>query len=261
MLNKTLSIIIVNYRSSRCLKKNLASIQDKIKIEPEIIVVNNDEAEDLTELQNIYPRLKIIEHKKNIGLGAGANLGFKHCSGDILLFLNPDTEILSDGIEAVLAEFSQDSKLGILGSGLVMSDGKRQSWSAGYETGLIDILRNNLKIPKSKKIWKSKEKRYVDWVSGTALFMRKTTYQKLNGFDERFFMYFEDMDLCKRTSLVGERVLYFPEFEVRHTGGESYAGLNSQKKDYFESLAFYFKKHYSSWHGKLIKFLGLAFNK
>lgn len=261
MPSKKLSIIIVNFRSEQCLSRCIASIYDNFNVDLEIIIVNNDQTEKLENVCRDFPNVRIINRGKNIGFGAGNNLGAKYVNGKIILFLNPDTEILSENIEDVLAQFDKDCNLGVLGAQLINKTGKVQDWSVGNETGLWDIARNNLKIPRSRKIWESKKSLLVDWVSGTAFFIRRDIFEKIGKFDENFFMYFEDIDLCRRTRKAGKKVLYFPDFEVRHYGGESYKNKNWQKKNYYDSQEYYFKKHCGAFQAKILKitryFLGL----
>jgi len=243
MLNKKLSVIIVNYKSADFLEKCVALVREKINEEflEEIIIVNNDQKEKI-EL-DLQDNLKIINNAKNVGFGAGNNVGAKLAKGDIVLFLNPDTEIISTEIEKVIALFNQDNKIDIVGSQLRLNNNEVQPWSAGHEISLINLIKNNLGLVKSQKIWKAEEEKMVDWVAGTALFIRKDIFEKVGGFDEKFFMYFEDMDLCKRVRETGKNILYNPNFKVRHIGGKSYQEKGFQKRDYYKAQEYYFKKH------------------
>jgi len=191
----------------------------------------------------LQDNLKIINNAKNVGFGAGNNVGAKLAKGDIVLFLNPDTEIISTEIEKVIALFNQDNKIDIVGSQLRLNNNEVQPWSAGHEISLINLIKNNLGLVKSQKIWKAEEEKMVDWVAGTALFIRKDIFEKVGGFDEKFFMYFEDMDLCKRVRETGKNILYNPNFKVRHIGGKSYQEKGFQKRDYYKAQEYYFKKH------------------
>lgn len=250
-----MTFIIVNYRSERCIERCIASIYEKVspEIDFEIIVVNNDKEKKPEELIKNYPDVKAVSSGGNVGFGAANNLGAKLAKWEYLVFLNPDVEILSSKAEAVLEEFKKDESIGAIGVRLVTPEGKVQKWCAGYEINIIDLARNNLGFPKSQKIWKSKIKKEADWVSGTAFFISKKLFGEIGGFDENFFMYFEDIDLCKRIRNVGKKILYFPNFCVRHKSGESYQDKKTQKKDYYKSQEYYFKKHFGVWPMKLVK--------
>lgn len=248
--SKKLSIIIVSYNDARHLVPCVASISRKFqKVDWEIIIVNNDENRDICQLPLDFSKIKIIDHRKNVGFGAAINLGAKEAGGEFFLILNPDTEIVSDNASLVLDEFSKNEKLGIIGAGILDGEGRKQEWSAGKEISLYDLIRNNLGVSRSRPIWNSPRKIVCDWVAGTVLFIRKDLFEKLGGFDERFFMYFEDMDLCRRVRSSGKEVLFFPEFEIIHGSGKSYEDKRLQKKHYYDSMEEYLKKNHGvlSW--------------
>lgn len=240
-----LSIIIVNYKSRIYLEKCLASIFAKINsnLPFEVIVVNNGAKEETVGLAQAFPGIEIVQSLKNTGFGSANNLGAKVAQGEVLFFLNPDAEIGSVDISAVIAEFEEDRNLGILGSRVVCADGNVQRWTAGEKMNLWSIVRNNFKLSRDKKIWLGSQKKAVFWVAGTAMFIRKELFTELEGFDEQFFMYFEDVDLCRRALLSGKRVLYFPDFFVLHHGGKSFSQKRAQKSHYYQSQDYYFKKH------------------
>jgi len=261
--HKKLSVIIVNFQSKHHLGKCLASIAEKIKrkIDTEIIIINNDCNEDLESVVSCFSDIRLINQEKNIGFGTANNLGAKSAQGEFILFLNPDTEILSKDIGRVLEEFDANEEIGIIGSGLIDEEGEAQEWGAGSETGLWDILRNNAGFPKSRKIWRSKKKIMADWVSAAALFMPRKAFLDVLGFDESIFMYFEDMDLCKRVRRGGKKVVFFPEFKVKHICGGSSHSLKKQKKSYYNSQGYYFEKHKSRLQCHLLRILRCALVK
>lgn len=239
------SFIIVNFQSQEFLPECLSSIYKSGKcINFEVIIVNNDES-----VLN-FPVAKVINSGRNMGFGSACNLGSRSAQGEILCFLNPDTEILSD-IKSILDFFSSRENAGIIGPKLITGENKLQSWCAGCEPGLMDLVKNNLGFPGSRKIWESKKSIEADWVSGACLFIRKNVFQKINGFDEKFFMYAEDVDLCRRAREKGLRVIYSPEFSVRHFGGMSFKSLKdkiNQKKLFYSSMFYYCKKYFWKKH-------------
>ena len=248
-----LSIIIVNYQSRSYLERCLQSIFAKINnaCEFEVIVVNNGSEQELLGLAVLFPKLKIVQNQQNFGFGQANNVGAKIAQGEILFFLNPDTEIFSRDISIVLREFEENNNVGILGSQLLTENKEVQEWSAGREINLLQILKNNL----GQREVLDEKKQALSWVSGTAMFVRKSLFEKLNGFDERFFMYFEDVDLCTRVRKLGKTVLYFPAFSAVHYGGKSYGEKRTQKKHYYESQDYYFQKHYGKGKLGLLKIL------
>lgn len=237
-----ISFIIVNYQSEKYLAKCISSIKGKIlDVDYEIIVVNNENNHLGAQLPS---EIKLINKGKNVGYGAGCNAGAKIAKGDILCFLNPDTEIVADNIQDILDEFDKCDKLAIIGPKLVDEGENIQEWIAGKEVTITGIILNNFGYKRDKKIWESPVPVECAWVSGAAMFIRKEIFQKLGGFDEKFFMYFEDIDLCKRARLAGFKVLYFPEFMIKHFGGKSFLDRKTQKVYYRKSQRRYFRKYF-----------------
>lgn len=250
---KKIAFIIVNYRSREYLRGCLASVFENLgDFYFEVIIVNNDEERlDDFERENI----KIIEINQNIGFGASSNRGAKEAEAEILCFLNPDTEILSKNIEDLIGEFEKDKKIEIVGPKVVDERGYVQKWSAGREINLKEIIKSNLGFPDSKKVWGGDKKIEADWVTGAAMFIKKETFEKLGGFDEKFFLYFEDIDLCKRVRERGDKIIYFPDFQVKHLGGKSNRNKKEQKKEYYKSQDYYFEKWFGKKTKSLIRFL------
>jgi len=246
-----ISFIIVNYNSTHYIERCLGSLLlESENIKKEIIIVSNDDS-----LLSIDNSIKIIASIKNSGFGSACNLGAKEATGKYFCFLNPDTEIISDNFQKIISEFESNEKTGVIGIRLEEENGKIQEWSAGKEIDIWDIIGNNLGFKQSKKIWESKNKIECAWVSGACLFIRKDLFEKLNGFDEKFFLYFEDIDLCKRAINLNYKILYFPEFIIKHFGGKSSGSKKEQKKHYYSSQDYYFQKHFGKIQHKIIKML------
>lgn len=252
-----LSIIVVNYKNrlhlSECLNSVFSAYLERISLE--VIVVNNDAEDALEDVHKKFSEITIVHNGRNIGFGRAVNRGAATARGEVLLFLNPDTRIEAGALEKVLDEFHTGDRVGIIGSGLITEENKPQPWSAGEEFSLTSVIQNNLGIIKSKKIWEEREKRSVHWVSGAAMFVKRELFARLGGFDEQFFMYFEDIDLCRRARELNQKVIYFPGFEVRHVCGGSALEEKERKKIYYQSQDYYFQKHYGQNKAALLKFL------
>ncbi len=255
MLNKKISILIVNYRSEKYLEKCIASLYLKIKnkIEAEILIINNDSKTKLIKVAKKYPSVQIINSQKNIGFGAGHNLGVKQAQGEFLFFLNPDAEILSVNIQKIITLLENNTKIGILGGKLIDDFGVVQKWNAGAQLDFKELIKNNLGLTRSKNFWQSQTKQEVDWVSGAALLIRKNDFIKVGGFDEKFFMYFEDLDLCRRIKNQKKQILFYPDLLIKHEGGKSYSNPKKQKKDFYLSQEYYFEKYSNSIITSIIK--------
>lgn len=241
-LNAPISFIIVNYRSRQLLEKCLASIQQLAAEQTrEIIVVNND-ATPLSDLPSAG--IKVSEAGSNLGFAAGANLGAKNATGEILCFLNPDTELLTPNLEKLSRFFADNASAGIVGPAIREESGGMQPWITGPELTLWSLIGNNLPARSGRPADGPTGPRPTAWISGAAMFIRRGLFERLGGFDEKFFMYFEDIDLCRRVRLSGHGVYFFPESEIRHLGGQSFTDHKVQKKYYFDSQDHYFRKNF-----------------
>ena len=247
----TLSIIIVSYNNTGSLESCIASIYEKLadRLRWEVVLINNDPKQNLDDFQIDLAKVKIIDHKKNVGFGAGVNLGVALAEGEILLILNADTRMISDNVAVLLEEFAKSDEVGIISGRILDGQNVTQEWIAGKELSVYDLVRNNLGLSRNKKIWNSLKKIECDWVAGTAMFIEKDLFEKLEGFDEDFFMYFEDMDLCRRARQLGKKIMFFPEFKIFHGSGKSYSDKRLQKKHYYDSMEKYFQKNrgFFSW--------------
>ncbi len=252
-----LSIILVNFKNPLFLKKCLESINKNSFKNLEIIIVNNEE--DQLKLK-AFSQLKItiIENKKNLGFGKACNIGTKKAQGKYLFFLNPDTELLTENFSSILKEFEKNPEIGIIGTQIIEKNKNQpQPWTCGKKTSFLRILfKNSINKPWNKKIPTS-----VDWVSGTSFFIKKTDFQKLKGFDEKFFMYFEDQDLCLRIKNLNKRCLFYPYFSVLHHNGKSWSNDKEKKKHYYQSQDYFFKKHFNRLSCFLLSFTKKILNK
>ena len=242
---RKLSIIIVNYRSEQYLEKCIASVYNWSDPELfEIIVVNNDQSSKLGEIAQKYSEIELYDSQKNIGFGAGCNLGARKATGEILLFLNPDTQFSDDYVGKISDKFAKSpEKTGVIGPRLVTDEKKTQEWCTGKDTTIRSLIKSNLFwIDESRRIWESKEEITTDWVSGAALAIKKNIFEKIGGFDEKFFMYGEDMDLCRRVRETGFGVIYDPNLAILHRCGKSRESCLRQKTQFYTSSIYYLLK-------------------
>lgn len=246
-----ISVIIVNYKTknitSDCIESMLRFTRE---IDLEILVVDNNSGEDnVTYLEKkFFNKVKIIPNKKNIGFGAANNKGIKVASGDIVLFLNSDT-IIKDNIFIKILENFGNKKVGVVSPLLFNNKGEVQKFSYGkFPTLSKDIFRDNYKFKKEFSVIIE-----VDWVSGAAMAVRKNIFEEIGGFDENFFMYFEDIDLCHRIKDKGYDVVVDKDISIVHLGGGSVKKHNERKKMYYKSQNYYYKKHHGLFTMILMK--------
>lgn len=249
-----ISLIFVNYRSAGYLAQALESLLacERRTNFWEVIVVNNDvsESDALRELKKIFPFL-IIESGENIGFGRGNNLGAKSARGKILGFINPDVLWTGAHLDKIARTFSLDQTLGVLGMALLGADKKPEPWSAGKWPSLVNLFCNN--FFHMRQLWeKGKNVSSSDWVSGGALFIRATLFSAIGGFDEQFFLYFEDVDLCVSARQHGFSVARYSTFPLIHLGGQSQYSTQIQKKHFLESQKKYFAKRRPRWESGVL---------
>ncbi|NCU41580.1 MAG: glycosyltransferase family 2 protein [Candidatus Moranbacteria bacterium] len=244
---KLVSIIVVNYKSASLMKQCILSFSKQLqkeRIRYEWIVVNNSPSECLFDNKEL--RVCIINSSTNEGFARGCNKGAKRASGEILWFLNPDTEYKKGSIYSTLSLFQKKKDIGIVGARLVDERKRVQRWIFGETLTFWTWLENKITPCKSTELKNIKE---VGWVSGASFMIKKNTFFLLGGFDEKYFMYFEDMDLCLRLFNKMElRSLYTPFLCIRHLGGKSFNNnKKKQKKWYYNSMRRYTRKHLPWW--------------
>jgi len=211
----TVSIIVVNYNSGTKLSRCLKSVnQTKLVAETEVIVVDNastDGSADIVDKK--FPGITLIRNHKNLGYGAGNNIGAAHAKGKYLAFLNPDTVIQSDWLISLVATLESNTRIGLVTSKILMIN----------QPGMINACGNDVHISgltlcrgfgKSNKDLNQLEE--VCAVSGAAFLIRSNLYNMLGGFDEDFFLYMEDTDISIRSRLLGYKCYFVPDSVVYH---------------------------------------------
>ncbi|MFO7807588.1 MAG: glycosyltransferase family 2 protein [Candidatus Moraniibacteriota bacterium] len=238
-----ISIIIINYQSQELLKKCIKSINENLEeLKAEIIIVNNDSKKIVLDKEPNRKTLsiEIIESGTNLGFAKACNSGAKKARGKFILFLNPDAFLTNNSLLEAINYLEKNPDTGALGGKIIENKtGAPQPWTSGKKTSLNKILFKNT----IAKPWKKNRVTKVDWVSGTALLTPKETFFQIGGFDENFFMYFEDQDYCLRVKNIGKKVVFHPEFQITHYNGKSWSDKKKQKKQYFRSQQIFFKKH------------------
>lgn len=268
-----ISLIIVHYKVKDKLFECLRSIYGlNTKISFEIIVVDNDEEKKIDkELNKKFPKVKCIKSDGNIGFGAGNNLGAKHAKGRYLFFLNPDTRVLDKSIK-VLYEFLENHKNAGIVSPLILGNDNQPLDRQGYkELNLINgfftfsFLRKKFRWLSVSSFyslddWEKKPVKKVDTVYGAALMMPTALFKKIGGFDESFFLFFEENDLSKRVRKLGYDLYINSNARIVHEVGQSTKQIKGTEKYFDHSRFLYFKKHFGFFQAIFLEFL-LKINK
>ncbi len=231
-----LSTVIVNYNSGDNLKECLRNIPKEYET---IVIDNNSSDSSLSKIKS--ERVTLIKNRENLGFAKAVNLGIKIANGKNILLMNPDVKLKKDTIAKTLDFLEKKQDANIVGCRLANPDGSPQYSCRRFPTftGLISRKIFGGKVFKKSfdrylmKDYGHKEPRKVDWVSGAFLMMKGKRM-----LDEKFFMYFEDTDLCKRVG----GVYYFPQAAAIHGNDES-SGSLGLKITHFSSMLRYFWKH------------------
>jgi len=234
MLNRVkISIIIVNWKSRDDLRTCLQSIWTKTKESSfEVLVVDNASYDGCAEmLEREFPSVIFLQSNRNLGFAGANNLAAKKASGDILLFLNPDTELLENTIFILAKHLTNLPGAAAVGCRLLNRDRCLQtSCVQAFPTVLNQLLDSDFlrdKFPASKQwgtsvfLSQDKKPQPVEAVSGACLMMQRSVFTKVGGFTEGYFMYGEDLDLCYKVHRAGYLVFHVPETAVLHFGGSS----------------------------------------
>lgn len=223
-----LSVIIVTYNSKQYLDSCLGSLMNSSNgIEKEILVVDNASADGGVKfVRSKFQTVNVIENLENIGFAAGNNAGAKAAKGRYLLFLNPDTVVEKDALVNMLSFMERNADAGIIGPKLLYPDGTLQLSCRKFYTIISIAVRRTFlnKIFNSSKVhvehlmadWDHNSTRKVDWVLAACMMARREDFEKAGCFDEKYRLYFEDVDLCYRIKKMGKNVYYFPDSVVHH---------------------------------------------
>jgi len=254
------SIIIINYKTCELIAaciKNLLDLPEAT--ETEIIVIDNASNDGSVEFlqEKFGDRIKLIVNKSNLGFASANNQGAASAHGEFLLFLNSDTIIKEDIFSACSNIFQQNKNIGIISPRLLMSDNKYQPASFGNFPTLWRLITQKTKI--DPVLDENKEYNLVDWVSGCALMIRKELFTQLKGWDDNFFLYYEDIDLCKRARKFDYLSAVANKITITHLGGQSLKHSLSKRWHYFRSQNYYFKKHYGSIAVLILKLVRLPY--
>jgi len=273
----TVSIIIVNYDCEEHTCNCIDSIYKDIRGPCfEIIVIDN--ASSVSSVNTIsvrFPGIKLIVNEKNKGFGAANNIGARHALGKYLFFLNPDTLLLSDAVSQFY-DFLENTTndIACCGGNLVKADGSPNTSYGNFPTVLQQFSDIGFRVFYKKlyaeklsmaKACDFKDIRPIDFLVGAAIFIKKQLFEAIGGFDERFFMYYEETDLFFRLDKAGYKTYLLPEVKIVHLEGvttKSGEPFNYGKWKMMEkSRYYYFTKNrgrFTSLCVRLVQMLSLT---
>lgn len=220
------SIISVTYNNEDLIENFISSVLKNISKNDGLIIVDNHSSDKTVEKISKFKNVTLVLSDKNLGFSKGNNLGVKAASGQYLFFLNPDTQ-MNNPILDQLIDFYEDVDAGIVGPKLIKADGQIQAsvrklptWWGAFKEYIL-----NIKESYSEYVPSSSSPMEVETVYGAAMLIRKDLFDKIGGFDEKFFLYYEDIDLCNRVRELGKKIYYFPQVSIKHLVGGSKSNI------------------------------------
>ena len=251
-----LSVIILNYNVRYFLEQCVLSVQKALEnIEGEIIVIDNNSSDDsCTMMKELFPNVKLIENKENLGFPKGNNIGVAQAKGEYICILNPDTVVAEDTFTSILNSKleTRNSQLGIIGCKLIdgtgnfLPESKRgvpTPWVAFTKIfGLYKV--SNLFGKYYAQHLTENQSGKVDILVGAFMVMKRELYNEIGGFDENCFMYSDDIDLSYMALKKGKSNYYFHETTVIHYKGESTVRDEKYMKRFQEAMNFFYSKHF-----------------
>jgi len=268
-----LSVVLVSYNTKNLLNDCLRSFfEQTVGLSYEVFVVDNASTDgSVAMIETEFPQAELIRNKENVGFARANNQAIRRSSGRYILLLNSDTLVLNDGLTKMVLYMEEHPKVGVMGCKVLYPDGTTQTSNNAFPNLFTEFLRimqvsklisnTRLRTILGVKLgrflgrsineylrvyWDSERIREVDWVTAACLLVRRKALDEVGLLDERFFMYYEDTDLCLRIRQCGWKITYFPRFSIVH-----YVGYRQNKGSYNQledlerhrSRFHYFRKH------------------
>ncbi len=258
------SIIIINYNGKELLRSCLSSLYKYTKdVKFEIILVDNNSSEPVDDVLNDFPEIKFLRNNKNLGFAAANNRGLKIANGKYVLFLNNDTVFKENSIKKVF-DFAESLEPPVfVGCRLLNSDGSIQESVVDFPSVWNTFTESFFLYKMFKK--SSKFNKYylnyidvsgpveVDVIKGAFMLCDAQAVKELNGFDERFFFYSEETDLCYRFKKNGGKIYFYPGTSITHLGGETTSkNLAFKFIQQAKAKIQFYKKHFNSFEFILV---------
>ncbi len=258
------SIIIVHYKNINILFECLRSIEKYTsRIDYEVVVVNN--AEDPLSIGDLKIKsLRIVNNYENYGYGKGVNIGFSYSVGRYIFILNPDCILISNVIRQLLYYLNNDTSIGIVAP-MLLNRHRVKYMQIGIKE--LNPIRSIIVLSFLSKLvfFRSIVTNYwntnsefdtpvsVDLVAGSVFLISRQLFLKLNGFDEKFFLYFEEVDLCKRVKDLGYEIVIYPKIKIIHIWKATTPKIKKIKTIFENSRRYYFRKHYGLMNSILVE--------
>ncbi|MNH99445.1 N-acetylglucosaminyl-diphospho-decaprenol L-rhamnosyltransferase [compost metagenome] len=272
MVSAPLDVLVVNYNTAGLLQPMFNALRQPDSAEPaRYLVVDNASVDDsLERLATVCPEALLLANENNVGFGRANNQLVEHLQGKYALLLNTDAFVAADTLSKTLEYMEAHPDCGILGVRLEGREGDLQPSCRYFPTPLnVFLSRTGLErfFPMVRRVddmqWDHASVRECDWVPGCYYLIRREVIDTVGLFDPRYFLYYEEVDHCKRVKQAGWKVIFYPHTTVVHIGGESAKSvdeLNAASRQIprlqIESELLYFRKHHGvvglAWHMSLV---------
>lgn len=254
----SLSILVVSYNTCEMTLECIRSIYAQAENQSfEVIVIDNASTDGSADrIAHEFPEVRLIRSKDNLGFAKANNVAAEQARGEFVLLLNPDTVILDNAIDRLVDFASEHPDAGIWGGRTVFEDGSLNPtccWRFVSLWSIFSLAVGTARIFKDSDFfnaeayggWDRDTVRHVDIITGCFLLIGRERWRSLGGFDERFYMYSEEADLCFRARETGARPLFTPAATIVHYGGASEAVLSAKLNKLFAGKITFLRKHWS----------------
>jgi GT2 family glycosyltransferase len=244
-----LSVILVNFNDRQNLETCLHTLFEVVRREEtEILVVDNASSDGSPEMvRRRFPRTRLIENKKNVGFARANNQGLMQTEGPLVLFLNTDAKVNAGALELLMEEMLNNPQAGGVGPALKKrKDSYQVSFGRKVDFFYAFFQKAVLNPYYTWRLKSDSKKREVGWLSAACLLIRREAVEEAGFFDERFFLYFEDIDLCYRMRGKGWKLFFLPRARMSHAGGTSTSSVKHLSRyHYRRSQIDFYRKHNS----------------
>jgi GT2 family glycosyltransferase len=277
-----LSFIIVSWNVRDLLRRCLASIRQQTTdyrqqqnvlsryLSSEIIVVDNASTDGTVEmLRTDFPSVQVVANSENVGFTRGNNQALAVAQGRYLFLLNPDTELRPGALRALIDYLGAHPCVGMVGPQLFYANGSPQSSRRRFPTlatAFLESTKLQQWFPRNRILshyymldTRDDATQEVDWINGSAMFVRREVYEQIGGFDEAFFMYSEELDWCYRAKQAGWQIVYLPAAQVTHYEAKSSEQAAAARDIHFNtSKVRYFLKYHGGLAAAVLRAFLLA---
>jgi GT2 family glycosyltransferase len=254
-----IAAVLVNFNAGPELRAAVQSIADDLAETPwEAVVVDNASTDGSAEAALRFPQTRLIRNSENVGFGRGVNQAVSAAAAPLILIINPDCRLERGAIETMRRELERHAGCAIVGPRILNPDGSLQGSARGDPDMLTGVFGRTSRLRRVLP-WLPVSQRnvyvgdpgagsggsvVVDWVSGACMLVRRDAFAAVGGFDERYFLYWEDADLCRRLRGRGQHIRYVPDAVAVHRVGQSSRTARARSvKAFHESAYLYYATH------------------